>query len=309
LIKSIGAAIMHPENRNLAEFQHYWAENHGPLYSNRRRVFGYIQHITLPEAYNGTPKPTFDGISTFFHEDMEGLTQQNGSPWDAGVGSFVTPDDRQLFDRIDNWPRQHKRASIAAVENAIRDERKRPEQVKLLMVVLRHPGLTHDEFFGYWKDVHGPIAAKLPGLRRYVQNHGLVAAQAERPMTHDGWSEMWFDDLASLQAAWASPEGEAMRENYKVLFAEPIGICIARERIQKWPGHMPKDWGVKGMSEEQIKERLLRDGYNDVASDPKLVARIQEAAYTGELLLWTNLHLAVMGEPRIDARPQTPSVK
>ena len=53
---------------------------------------------------------------------------------------------------------------------------------------------------------HGPLAAKLPGLRRYHQNH--VVDRAQRGITYarggldfDGFSELWFDDLPSMQAA------------------------------------------------------------------------------------------------------------
>jgi hypothetical protein len=94
-----------------------------------------------------------------------------------------------------------------------------------------------------------------------------------------------------------------MREDGKTLFAEPIGIGIARERIQKWPGHTPVDWGAKGLNEQQIKERLQRDGYRDLAADANAIARIKTAAETGNLFVWTDKHLVVNGEPPIDARP------
>ena len=56
---------------------------------------------------------------------------------------------------------------------------------------------------------HGPLAAKLPGLRRYHQNH--VVDREQRGITYargaldfDGFSELWFDDLPSMQAAFAA---------------------------------------------------------------------------------------------------------
>jgi len=91
-----------------------------------------------------------------------------------------------------------------------------------------------------WAGDHGQLVSKLPGLKRYVQNHAVLEAYgvATRPMTHDGFSELWFDDLASLQAAAQTPEWQAVREDGKLLFAEPIGLVIARERIQK---ELPQD--------------------------------------------------------------------
>src|SRR5262245_51803523 len=61
VIKRISAANRHPTNRSLEEFQRYWAEHHGPFFAHTPNVRGYVQHITLTEAYGGTPAPTHDG--------------------------------------------------------------------------------------------------------------------------------------------------------------------------------------------------------------------------------------------------------
>ena len=107
--------------------------------------------------------------------------------------------------------------------------------VKAVCMVSRRPGLTVHEFQEHWAGEHGRLVSRIPGLRRYVQNHAVLEAYglATRPMTHDGFSELWFDDLATLQTAWTSPEWQAAREDSRRLFAEPVGLVIARERIQK----------------------------------------------------------------------------
>src|SRR5438046_2674052 len=60
VIKVIAGANRHPTNRSLGEFQRYWAEKHGPLFSKTPELRRYVQHITLPEAYGGDPAPTHD---------------------------------------------------------------------------------------------------------------------------------------------------------------------------------------------------------------------------------------------------------
>lgn len=77
--------------------------------------------------------------------------------------------------------------------------------VKALFVMVRKSGMSDDEFHSYWKDVHGPIAAKIPGLRKYVQSHAL----AQPPAAYDGVAELQFDTPETLAAALASPEGQA----------------------------------------------------------------------------------------------------
>ncbi|MEN2787290.1 hypothetical protein ACFOKI_05180 [Sphingomonas qilianensis] len=37
--------------------------------------------------------------------------------------------------------------------------------------VLRRPRVPHEVFATYWRDVHGPLCARIPGLGWYVQNH------------------------------------------------------------------------------------------------------------------------------------------
>lgn len=78
--------------------------------------------------------------------------------------------------------------------------------IKWVGVVKRRPDITHAEFLRHWRDVHGPLAAAMPGLRRYVQNPPLEVPGREP--RYDGVAELWFDDLASLRASFQSPQGQ-----------------------------------------------------------------------------------------------------
>src|SRR5262249_38173723 len=120
----------------------------------------------------------------------------------------VIADDRQLFDRSTDWPAHHRRAVCVGKERVILDGETRPQMVKMIVICLRHPGLTLRDVSEHWEHVHGPLAARAPGLRRYVQNHRLEESVGE---TRDGWAELWFDDLAALRAAVASPEWQEVR--------------------------------------------------------------------------------------------------
>ncbi len=86
--------------------------------------------------------------------------------------------------------------------------------IKLIYCITRKPGLSVDEFQRSWRETHAPIAARLPGLRRYVQCHTLPALYAdESPPAYDGAAELWFDDLQSMREGLRSPEAEAARED------------------------------------------------------------------------------------------------
>jgi uncharacterized protein (TIGR02118 family) len=305
MLKIISPANRHLSNRPaLADFTRYWTESHGPLFANTKLLWGYVQHHTLPEAFNGLPKPTFDGASVFYYESLDVLKNPLTTPEALALREEVGKDDRQLFDRSDTWPMHLKRASIVTEEKVILDGEKTPSMVKLLLLVSRLPGLTIEQFTEHWEQVHGPLAAKLPGLRRYVQNHPVLEAYGVRGMSHDGYAELWFDDLPSLQAAYASPEWAAVREDSAMLFAEPRGVVVARETVQKWDYVATTTFDVSDLSEEEIRSHLQRQGYRALAADPKAPGAIKAASAAGLLAVWTDEHLVTIDDTRIDARPE-----
>jgi len=77
--------------------------------------------------------------------------------------------------------------------------------IKLVYGITRKPGLTDDAFFSYWKDVHGSIGARIPGLRRLVQSRRLTVAGDKYQPDFDGMAELWFDDIDALLKARQSP--------------------------------------------------------------------------------------------------------
>jgi uncharacterized protein (TIGR02118 family) len=78
--------------------------------------------------------------------------------------------------------------------------------VKLIYCFRRRPGMSEEAFAAYWADVHGPIGARIPGLRRLVQSRALSVPGDARPPDFDGVAELWFDDVAALLRARASEE-------------------------------------------------------------------------------------------------------
>jgi uncharacterized protein (TIGR02118 family) len=79
--------------------------------------------------------------------------------------------------------------------------------VKLVFFLHKHPDLTDEAFRCYWNDTHGPLAAKVPGLLKYVLGQHVPAALPFPPLC-DGLAELWFDSVESMQNALVSPEGQ-----------------------------------------------------------------------------------------------------
>lgn len=77
--------------------------------------------------------------------------------------------------------------------------------VKLVYCLCRKPGLSREEFIRYWAEVHGPLGARIPGLRKLVQSYALPVPGHGRS-AFDGMAELWFDDLAAVLEARESAE-------------------------------------------------------------------------------------------------------
>ncbi len=80
--------------------------------------------------------------------------------------------------------------------------------IKFMVVLYKRPDLSVEDFQRYLRQVHGPLAGRLKGLVRYLQNH--VAPDPKR--APPGWHaivELYFEGREVMEAAWASEAGGA----------------------------------------------------------------------------------------------------
>ncbi len=80
--------------------------------------------------------------------------------------------------------------------------------IRAFFCVTKKPCLSDEEFHRYWRDVHGPLTAKIPHIRRYVQHHSVYPNPLEAigVPSYDGVAEFCFDDYATLEKALSGPE-------------------------------------------------------------------------------------------------------
>jgi len=99
----------------------------------------------------------------------------------------------------------------------------------------KRPDMTVDAFRAHWRDIHGPIAASLPGLRRYHQNHVVDRQQRAISYTRgsfdfDGFSELWFDDLPSMAAAFGDERVHRLRDD-EARFIGDLKVITALQHV------------------------------------------------------------------------------
>ena len=76
------------------------------------------------------------------------------------------------------------------------------------LLVLYHAPKDGAAFDRYYTSTRIPIAKKIPGLRKYDVSTGGVATPAGPSKIHLV-ATLYFDSVADIQNAFASPEGQA----------------------------------------------------------------------------------------------------
>jgi len=84
-------------------------------------------------------------------------------------------------------------------------------------------------FDRHYFDTHVPIAKKIPGLRKYEISQGPVVT----PVGPSGFyliATLHFDDMAAIQGAFASPEGQAAAADVQTFTTDPPRMLLFDSR-------------------------------------------------------------------------------
>ena len=200
------------------EFQAYWRERHGPLFAHVPGLRRYVQSHALLQGYRKGDL-LFDGINEAWFDDE--AEYANAKKSDAFVAA-----DRDLAGFVDR---------AACVEMAvdvcvIKDGAIPPGAVKNIEFVNRRPGMAIEPFRAYWREIHGPLASKIPVLRRYEQNHINVSAYSVGEPRYDGLAITWFASTDDMKIGTTTPEYEATRADEPNFLTDGhLPIILTRE--------------------------------------------------------------------------------
>ena len=180
---------------SVEEFQAYWRRSHPAAVTRLPGVRRYVQSHTRPAGY-GKGEPIYDGIAELWFEDTKAMHALRGTKEIAAVEA----DEAVFIDRS-------TMRLILTEEHVIKDGPAPPGGVKNVEFITRKPSLAVDDFQRYWREVHGPIAAQIPVIRRYVQSHTRPSAyERGRAPAYDGVAITWFDDTQAMRASAATAE-------------------------------------------------------------------------------------------------------
>ncbi len=109
------------------------------------------------------------------------------------------------------------------------------DAVKNIEFVNRRPTVELAQFRRYWRDVHGPLASKIPSILRYEQDH-LALDQYRNGVAprYDGLAITWFSSTAAMREGATTKEYEITREDEMNFLPDGhLPIIIAREAIER----------------------------------------------------------------------------
>ena len=87
---------------------------------------------------------------------------------------------------------------------------RRTGMLKVHILSRRRADMTHEQYVTRWREVHAPLFASQPDVKRYVRKYVQCWVTRDKPAgpnlgDTDGIVELWFDDIAGFNAFANSP--------------------------------------------------------------------------------------------------------
>jgi uncharacterized protein (TIGR02118 family) len=204
---------------SVERFRDYWLNQHAAVILAIPEVRKYLASIALPSSYRNNHEPLYDGISEAWFDDEETIRRiADSPPLRAAIA-----DDAVFIDTS-------KAGSIITDETVQKEGAAPKDAVKVLSMLTRKHDMDVASFQSYWRTIHGPLAARLPQTRRYVQCHVRPSAYADgRTPRYDGVAEMWFDDFQAVRDSGDTDEYRAVRLDEPKFLSVPFPFIIASE--------------------------------------------------------------------------------
>ena len=105
--------------------------------------------------------------------------------------------------------------------------------IKTITLLKRREDLSPQAFHRYWREVHGPLVLRIPGVVGYVQARPMpIDGEAE----YDGLAEVWYEDVESRDAAFETPEYRAVIDDEANFLGastgESIFLTLSEDRLR-----------------------------------------------------------------------------
>lgn len=217
------------ENLSLDEFRKYWIENHGPLASKIPGLIKYTQNHVVNSSQMGIDYDRgniiVDGFSQLWFEDEQDMELMLTSE----IGNLLSNDEEKFIDDL---------KIIVAKQNVVKTRSKEKSLIKRMSILKRRSDIDFATFQYEWNKVHAEHVLTMPGIEGYVQNLVIDSSVKKGKVIEnnglgiDGIVELWFKDPASLENAFASPNGQRTMKHATTFIEEITTFLVEPHQIK-----------------------------------------------------------------------------
>jgi len=212
-------------------FRAYWREKHGPLAARLPALREYWQNRVTDRIQRGIEFARgpwdFDGFSQLYFDDA---SQASDAFKNSEIAAELIADERHFLGTL------HIVTAEQHVVVPVPASPQREALLKRISTLKRRPELSEAEFRREWA-VHGDLVRQMPGVAGYRQNvliareriKGQPCGYDELPI--DGIVELWFQDAATLEAAFGSAAGRATMQHARTFLDEITVFSVEEHQV------------------------------------------------------------------------------
>ncbi len=216
---------------SIEEFRAHWRDKHGPLAARAPNLREYWQnHVTerLQRGIEFARGPwDFDGFSQLYFDDA---VQADHAFTNSGMAATLIADEQHFLGEL------HIVTAAQHVVVALPAQAQRARLLKRISTLKRRPDISEEDFRREWI-VHRDSVRQMPGVAAYRQNvviarervKGKSCAYDELPI--DGIVELWFENTATLEAAFSSAVGRSTMRHAQTFLSEITAFVVDEHRI------------------------------------------------------------------------------
>ena len=206
---------------SVEDFQSYWRTTHADIVVKLPGIRRYVQSHTILSGYR-KGEPIYDGMAELWFDNTDAMRAQAGTPEFAAVRA----DEPNFMDAA-------SQGSIITEEHVIKDGPIPVDGVKNVEFVSHKPGMPIEDFQKHWREIHGPLGAAIPVVKRYVQSHTRLSIyQKGKTPLYDGVALTWFDSTQAMRTSATTPEYDRTREDEpNFIAAGKLPVIITKEHV------------------------------------------------------------------------------
>ena len=212
-------------------FSSYWRDNHGKLAGSIPNLREYWQNPVVDRIQRGIDFArgpwSFDGFSQLWFDDAK---QADFAFNESDLSAALIADEQHFMSDL------HIITAIQREVIELPAEPARGALLKRMSLLKRRSDISEEDFRREWI-VHGQMVREMPGVGGYRQNvitaRELVKGQPcpYDGMPIDGIVELWFENPTTLDAAFASPQGQRTMAHAKTFLSEITAFLVEERRI------------------------------------------------------------------------------